>query len=319
MEKKECSLLCIFYKLPYFKNIVIRDIVAFMHTEKNTAYAIIKTLFGASDTVSSREDFQQLNILRNIWVEKCDDEKYRKPSAPYVWTKEQRAQFLKLMSQTRFPTGYISSSIRSQTAINSLRGLKTHDYHVIIENILPIVVNILSLAKGPRLAIIRLGLVLKRMSLHVLDPSNFDSLREEVVEVLCLLERELPPTIFNISMHLLIHLENEIEHCGPVRTRWMYPIERYMKVLKRFVRTRAKPEGSMSKGYSMQEAMGFCTKYMKDFKNVNRRVWDDDEDERVAGEVLEGNGRRFKLSHKERSAIHAYVLQNTSSFDKWRR
>jgi len=37
---------------------------------------------------------------------------------------------------------------------------------------------------------------------------------------------------------------------------------------------------------------------MQYFKSVNQRVWDDDEDERVAGEVLEGNGRFFKLSHK---------------------
>jgi hypothetical protein len=311
--------LCIFYNFPYFKDIAIRHIVDFMHTEKNIAYAIIETLFGASDTVSSCEDLKQLKIRRNLWVEKYDDEKYRKPSAPYVWTKEQRAQFLKLMSQTHFPTGYVSSNIRSQTNMNSLRGLKTHDYHVIIENILPIVVNISSLEKGPRLEIIRLGLILKRMSLHVLDPLNFVSLRQEVVEVLCLLEREFPPTIFNISMHLLIHIEYELEHCGPVRMRWMYPIERYMKVLKKIVRTREKPEGSMSEGYSMQEVVGFCTEYMKDFKSVNRCVWDDDEDERVAGEVLEGNGRCFKLSHEERSVIHAYVLQNTSSFDKWRR
>jgi hypothetical protein len=207
-----------------------------------------------------------------------------------VWTKEQHAQFLKLMSQTRFPTRYVSSNIRSQTDNNSLRGLKTHDYHVIIEDILPIVV-ISSLEKGPRLEIIRLGLILKRMSLHVLDPSNFDNLRGEVVEVLCLLEREFPPTIFNISMHLLIHLEYELEHCGLIRMRWMYPIERYMKVLKKkFVCNKEKPEGSMSEGYSMQEAIGFYTEYMKDFSNVNRCVWDDDEDEKVAGEVLEGNG-----------------------------
>ena len=75
----------------------------------------------------------------------------------------------------------------------------------------------------------------------------------------------------------------------------------------------------MSEGYSMQEAMGFCTEYMKIFKNVNQLVWDDDEDERIADEVLEGNGFRFKLSYQERSVIHAFVLQNTSSFDKWRR
>ena len=51
-----------------------------------------------------------------------------------------------------------------------------------------------------------------------------------------------------------------------------------MKVLKKFVRNKAKPEGSMCEGYLMQEAIGFYTEYMKDFSSVNRRVWDDDED-----------------------------------------
>ena len=69
--------------------------------------------------------------------------------------------------------------------------LKTHDYHVIIKDILPIVVNISSLENGQRLEIIRLSLILKRMSLHVLDPSKFDNLREDVVEVLCLLEKKV--------------------------------------------------------------------------------------------------------------------------------
>ena len=59
-----------------------------MHTEKNIAYAIIETLFGAYDTVSSHLDLQELNIRQNIWVEKCGDGKYRNPIAPYVWTKE---------------------------------------------------------------------------------------------------------------------------------------------------------------------------------------------------------------------------------------
>ena len=39
-----------------------------------------------------------------------------------------------------------------------------------------------------------------------------------------------------------------------------------MKVLKKIVRTREKPEGNMSEGYSLQEAMGFSTEYMKDLK-----------------------------------------------------
>ena len=80
--------LCIFYKFPYFKHISIRHIVDFMHTEKNIAFSIIETLFGAYDTMSSRLDLQELKIRRNIWVEKCGDGKYRNPIAPYVQTKE---------------------------------------------------------------------------------------------------------------------------------------------------------------------------------------------------------------------------------------
>jgi len=61
--------VCIFYKLPYFKHITIRHTVEFMHTEKNIAFSIIETLFGAYDTVSSRLDLKELKIRRNIWVE----------------------------------------------------------------------------------------------------------------------------------------------------------------------------------------------------------------------------------------------------------
>lgn len=76
--------LCIFYKFPYFKHIVIRHTIDFMHTEKNIDFSIIETLFGAYDTSSSCLDLQELKIRRNLWVEKYGDGKYRKPIAPYV-------------------------------------------------------------------------------------------------------------------------------------------------------------------------------------------------------------------------------------------
>ena len=75
----------------------------------------------------------------------------------------------------------------------------------------------------------------------------------------------------------------------------------------------------MCEGYSMQEAIVFCKKCMKDFSNVNRCVWDDEEEKRVVGELLEGNERHLKILIEEIATIHAYVLQNTSSFDQWRK
>nr|GEV35115.1 reverse transcriptase domain-containing protein [Tanacetum cinerariifolium] len=44
---------------------------------------------------------------------------------------------------------------------------------------------------------------------------------------------------------------------GPIRPRWMYPFERFMKKLKNYVRNKAKSEGSIAEGYVAEEALTF--------------------------------------------------------------
>ncbi len=65
--------------------------------------------------------------------------------------------------------------------------------------------------------------------------------------------------------HLLIHLVEELELCGLVQTRWMYPIERYLKTLNGYVGNRAKPERIITKRYAIEEMVGFCIKNLVDF------------------------------------------------------
>ena len=57
-----------------------------------------------------------------------------------MWKKKQCAQFQTMLSQTPFPNGYVSSNVRRKNDNNVLKGLKTYDYHVMIEDILLIVV-----------------------------------------------------------------------------------------------------------------------------------------------------------------------------------
>jgi len=45
----------------------------------------------------------------------------------------------------------------------------------------------------------------------------------------------------------------------------MYPMEHYMKTLKGYVKNEARPKRSMIEGYAIEEALGFCTKYLQDF------------------------------------------------------
>ena len=44
--------------------------------------------------------------------------------------------------------------------------------------------------------------------------------------------------------------------------RCMYPFERYMKVLKGYVRNRNHPEGCIAECYIAEEALEFCTEYL---------------------------------------------------------
>ena len=77
-----------------------------------------------------------------------------------------------------------------------------------------------------------------------------------------------PPSFFNIMMHILIHLVDEIAILGPVFLHNMFPFERFMGVLKKYVRNRARPEGSISTGHQTEEVIGFCVDFIPDLKKI---------------------------------------------------
>ncbi|GJR92520.1 hypothetical protein Tco_0264694 [Tanacetum coccineum] len=86
----------------------------------------------------------------------------------------------------------------------------------------------------------------------------------KVVVILCELELIYPPALFDIMVHLVIHLPIEALEGGPINPRWMYPFERYMKKLKDYVQNKAKMEGLIAKGYVAEEALPFSSYYFWD-------------------------------------------------------
>nr|CAN78569.1 hypothetical protein VITISV_021512 [Vitis vinifera] len=96
----------------------------------------------------------------------------------------------------------------------------------------------------------------------VVDVSALDKLQNDLVVTLCLLEKCFPPSFFDIMLHRTVHLAREVRLCGPVYLRWMYPFERFMKVLKGYVRNRNWPEGCIAECYIAEEAIEFCTEYL---------------------------------------------------------
>jgi len=64
-----------------------------------------------------------------------------------------------------------------------------------------------------------------------------------------------------------------------------------MKVLKRFVKNKAKPKGSMVFGYLKEESIGFLNEYLVEYTPTTKRAWDENEESSIYDEILEGAKR----------------------------
>jgi hypothetical protein len=60
--------------------------------------------------------------------------------------------------------------------------------------------------------------------------------RRELPFLMCEMQKYLPSEFFNAQEDYFIHQVEKIEICGPVHTRSMWMVERYLKSLKSFVR-----------------------------------------------------------------------------------
>ena len=94
---------------------------------------------------------------------------------------------------------------------------------------------------------------LNTISQKAINPAHLAKLQNDVVQCLVSFELVFPPSFFNIMMHLLVHLIKEISILGPIFLHNMFPFERFMGVLKKYVHNYAQSEESIAKGYGTEE------------------------------------------------------------------
>ncbi|KAL6129174.1 hypothetical protein ACLB2K_072527 [Fragaria x ananassa] len=175
-------------------------------------------------------------------------------SKPYTLTKLEKPKFLWRLWMQKFPDGYCSN-IGNCIKMKDFKilGLKSHDHHVLMQQLLSVAV------KG------------------------------------------------------LLPAGREAKLCGPVHYRWMYPFERYMKVLKGYVKNRAAPEGSIAENYLVDECVWFCGRYMKHSSVFSRKRKRNDvveDDTIIEGSTLL-KGRSVQLTDEMHKAVHLCVLNNS--------
>lgn len=204
-----------------------------MHVEKNVTEHLVDAFLDlkkkSKDSVCARKDMKTLNIQSGQWItEDPETGKDIVPDAPYILSKKERNDFLKILKDMKFPTGF-SSNLGNNVTLQppGLHCLKSHDFHMIREYLLPVLLQH-AFPRYPdlRRPLQQISLFFRILCSKVLIISELQQAKYMVAEALCVLEKYFPPSFFVISIHLVVHLADESLACGPVRFRWMYPYSR---------------------------------------------------------------------------------------------
>lgn len=95
--------------------------------------------------------------------------------------------------------------------------------------------------------------------------------------------------------------------------------DRYLHTLKLYVRNRARPEASISKGYLMEECMIFCERYMVDHVKTkfNRPSRNNDGDDHLGCHF--GSEQIIVIDNLDWEQSHRYILANIDEVEPYRK
>ncbi|XP_015639131.2 uncharacterized protein [Oryza sativa Japonica Group] len=230
--------------------------------------------------------------------------------ASYTLSKAEKESMFECLESIKVPSGYSTNIKRIiSTKEKKFTNLKSHDCHVLMTQLLPVVIRGI-LPDNVRATITKICAFMNAISQKVIDPDRLEALQNEVVQCLVSFELIFPPSFFNIMTHLLCHLVKEIRILGPMYLHNMFPFERYMGVLKKYVRNRARPEASIAKGYGTEEVIEFCVEFIEDLRPIG--VPESRHEGRLRGKGTLGRKAITTVDNNLFRKAHFTVLQHSS-------
>ena len=85
---------------------------------------------------------------------------------------------------------------------------------------------------------------------------------------------------------------------------------RFLSTLKKYVRNRTYPEGSIEKGYLMEECMNFCSRYTTGVETKESRQPRNQEGDDIGSQTL-GKKRQKVMDRITVAQAHKYILATT--------
>ena len=113
-----------------------------MHIEKNVCDNVLGTILNierkTKDTVKTRMDLANMKIMKELHLQPSGNG-FVKPPACYVLSQREKQSLLEFLKSVKFPNGYASNISRNVSVEDGkILGLKSHDYHVLLQRLLPV-------------------------------------------------------------------------------------------------------------------------------------------------------------------------------------
>ncbi|XP_040376951.1 uncharacterized protein LOC102718982 isoform X1 [Oryza brachyantha] len=203
----------ILWELPYWKVLAIRHSIDAMHVKKNVCGSLLATLMNVKnktkDHEKGRADLEDMGIRFELHRNGTGN---NLPASAINLTKEEKQELCDFFRTVNVPFGY-SSNIRKlvHPKENKFIPMMAHDRDVMLTTMLAVGIrNILS--EKVRMAIMSLCFFFNAISKKVIDEKSLDDMEKNLFETMCLLEVYFPPSFFDVSEHLILHLVEEIRY-----------------------------------------------------------------------------------------------------------
>ncbi|CAM8944440.1 unnamed protein product [Rhodiola kirilowii] len=145
-EKLCWTHMSIFYDLPYWSTLKQPYSLDVMHIEKTVFDNIIGTIPGlqgkTKDDIKAREGLEQQGICKELLWKRIgsSSRKDKVSQAPYTIFPEERAEIFEFIKDAKYPYGY-AGSLKNKINVEDKKfnGSKTHECHVMLQRLLPMV------------------------------------------------------------------------------------------------------------------------------------------------------------------------------------
>jgi len=163
----------IFFYVPYWCDLHVRHCLDITHVKKNVRDSLIGTILNikgkTNDGLKCRQDLVDMGIRDQQHPVAQGDRTYL-PQAYHTMSTTERKSFCHCLKNLKVPQGY-SSNIKSLVPVKDLKlvGLKSHDCHVLMQQLLSVAVRGI-LPEKVRFVICRLCFSFNAIYNKVIDP-----------------------------------------------------------------------------------------------------------------------------------------------------